>query len=149
MPTKRKRRESPRRYGYYDLTPEREEWLTRGCLLINGHKFEDFFESMDHCKQLWQKYRDKLMRCEFEFCWFGQPEKREAGWRSWGWWTFEAPEPKKKVMVRFPEDPIHDYVYPEHIQGPRWREEDEEDLDYLKRLGLLEPWEKTELGITD
>jgi hypothetical protein len=132
MGMKREKKVSAMRSDRMALTPAREEWLVMGWNMLDSLEFEDLFEDMDHCREVWQKHKDNIMRSQFQHDWFGGPEERRPGWRPWGWWQFEAPDP--------PED-LRD--------GLNSREPDKETLDYLKRLNLFEPWEKTELGITD
>jgi hypothetical protein len=118
--------------GRIGLTAAREEWLCTGHSMLDWHEFGDLFEDEEHCQRLWEKYRGQLMARRFEHSWFGHDSAKEPGWRPWAWWEFEGPkEPRKKVFVPFPGAV--------NIQG--WDEEEEPDLLYLQRLGLLEDWE--------
>lgn len=64
--------------GRLALTASREEWLIMGWNMIDDLTFEDLFENEDHCRKIWEKYKDKLMKGEYQFSWFAQPTKKEA-----------------------------------------------------------------------
>jgi len=82
-------------------------------------------------KSFWKKNRAAILDRYFA-------EGRHSGQRPWPFWEWEMPEPRLKVGTV-------EHWPPWGKDGPPKKPEIhdvyEEDFDYLKRLGLLEPWE--------
>ena len=75
-----------------ELTEDRERWLARGSNICDWElPFEECFVSKKHAKELWKKYREKLINREFQFIWFGSEIIEEDRNRMlWGQKTFDG-----------------------------------------------------------
>ncbi|MHB8780327.1 MAG: hypothetical protein ACYC55_02930 [Candidatus Geothermincolia bacterium] len=109
--------------------------------------YQQFFDLWLHrYGEKWREdspFENPFMR---RVAWFANRDEimtsSNAAMRSAGWWDYEAPEPRRLLgQPAFPGKLLctcgefHDGFICEF----------ESDEDYLRRLGLLEPWEEAEL----
>lgn len=90
-------------------------------------------KTKEEIRAFWKKNRAAIMAAYLE----KNKEKKLKGDRPWPFWEWEAPEPRRKIGKR-------SYYTPYPDQKEYYADVYEDDFDYLKRLGLLEPWEKKE-----
>ena len=120
--------------GRLDLTEAREEWLVTGDNILDDFKFEDLFENEEHCRQLWEIHRDRLMRGEYLHEWFATPKRGEKR-LPWGFWQFEAKEPRKLLMGKVKQIGKEFFMgYPVSTKDYFDDEQFETDEQYLKRV---------------
>ncbi len=157
MPRHRKTR-GPRRKrpDSVQLSPvQREELLTGLAYPALGQGFDSDAQR----RQAWQRHRDELLTY-----WttpadpdaprgdLGSPRPGGPGLRPWGWWRYDAPEPRRLVAG------IGESVdgSPAAFGIPsRWRQLDgddppryESERDYLQRCNLVEPCDDPSRGST-
>ncbi len=101
---------------------------------------------LDEYRGKWRKNSPFESPFDRRVAWFANRDEllanHNAGDRPAGWWDYEAPEPRPLIGQReFPGKvlcwcgELHDGFVCEY----------EGDKDYLRRLGLLEPWEEADL----
>jgi hypothetical protein len=98
--------------------------------------FGPFFEAEDYevgkteeeLKTFYQKHRDTIMERFFR-------ENSGAGKRPWSFWEYDMPEPQRKTL---PAELDSHRVWDHRAKKYDWVEG---EIEYLKRLGLLEAWE--------
>ena len=101
--------------------------------------FGDFFEGEDWAKgksekeieEFWKAHRGAIMDR-----YFSENRARGPGSRPWPFWKWEMTEPRRGTE---PKEFKSQKVWDHHLREFAWVET---DLEYLKRLGLLEPWEQ-------
>lgn len=131
MPTTRRRRTRDRLTGAEGLTAVIYTFLSSG----------DFFEaegfadgkSEAELRRLWTKHRAAVMARYSAEC--RQKGPGWAGERPWPFWKWEDREPRRPTPPReFSSQKVWD-------RQRRMYDWVETDWEYLRRLGLLEPWE--------
>jgi hypothetical protein len=99
----------------------------------------DFFEAEgyaddkteDELKSFWIKHRSTIMERYLD----NNRLKKRIADRPWSFWKWDAPEPQKEIAP-MKSDSQRRWDHQRH--GYFWVED---DIEYLSRLGLLEPWE--------
>lgn len=110
----------------------------RQGLFFNGRDYLFFDKSnIKICKEIWQRHKNEVMR-------IWKSDISNSGKRPFTWWIVEAPEPKIKVkrIHKYYKYPDGQIVYTEAGDLKEERLEEETEREYLKRLNLLEEWEK-------
>jgi hypothetical protein len=117
-------------------------------LLESGHQFFGVYAAGD-IHVLWDKFRDDVLPDYIEW---------HPGHRPWGWWEFDAPEPRRCVSgpgaFAFRNDDAPDWTKHLHFGMPAVHGGDDWDnpshyesqAAYLDRLGLLTDDEREALG---
>lgn len=98
--------------------------------LLTGHDFFSQGFDDERMKALWEQHRDELIA--------QHREEHGLGTRCWGWWKFDAPEPRR--ILRGPGN-----VTPPAIPKALY----ESEAAYLNRLGLLTGEEQIKLTLRD
>lgn len=116
------------------LTPDQAMQLVQGFTLdgaepnyhhprespLHGCPFED----IEHMRQCWEENRKRFL------------EQAEPFKRPWGWWEFDAPEPRRREPVLYGFGSAGWSYYPPETTGlyePKPTEREESDREYLMR----------------
>lgn len=127
MPTTRVRR-NRERAGAGGITEADYIYFTAGDF-FEAENYEDGKNEAD-LKVFWEKHRDVITDRFFR-----ENKNKGCGLRPWSFWRWDMPEPQQKTSAgEFDSTRVWDHqrkVYD-------WVEN---DIEFLRRLGLLEPWE--------
>lgn len=140
MPTNRRRRVCPRRPEIgAELTMDQEHHLLYGWFFFDDESFPD----VESFAQAWHVFRDELMG------------KVESGYRPFAWWLVEHGKERPIINAWLPPATIEalrsdspgfrkfSFLHTHMVGGPGLLPLQEPEHDYLRRLKLLTPLEKT------
>ena len=130
MPTNRVRRVRVQAIGFGGITEI--DYLYYSCgSFFQAESYENG-KSKVELRDFWIKNSSLIMTRYMEEA----HAKNHPGCRPWAWWKWSMPEAQRPVPAgKFSAQRVWDHQRNEFD----WVET---DLEYLKRLGLLEPWEK-------
>jgi hypothetical protein len=160
MPTI-KRKVIRRLIDEHQFCEEKRTQLLTGCDFFNdGYAYGDNpdAETLKRMRADWKRHRAELI-AEHLAPVYHDPDTGEPkygsdagpGTRPWGWWAFEAPEPRRLISGRCTPltDRLHEGIPAlynfDSANPPEW----ECQADYLERLGLLTDSEKRHFAEED
>jgi len=137
-----KKKSMPKKWDHDKLTGQQIYHL-----IVGYSHFEPFpFENEEHQRALWFKFRDQLIRLNWEKHYSSDPSRGGWGTRPAAWWDYEAPELRQLIQGKYPSELLeHGYCFGAPRAsgyGCEWESQEE----YLDRLGLLTPEEKESLA---